>query len=210
MKTLTLYLKITIFLLLIWMYQCFYNCYSYKTLIDKNIFQIKNELKYKRILTEGDIAAKKQTNAEECPKKCPLDNEKNESLVLDLYKNPYNYWFKFKVPIFWERFKNETSQMDHKWKLKKWNVEFQIFSNTKFNDLYSIIRSDIPDKERNEKIDNFMNEFDSEFEEFLLKCKQEMGVNKTECESMKEEGKNEKKNKKSNISKFLCCRFDNH
>ncbi|CRG95476.1 fam-g protein, partial [Plasmodium gallinaceum] len=59
MKTLILFLKITTFLLLIWMYLCFHKCYSYKTLIDKNILQIKNELKYERVLTEGDIAGKK-------------------------------------------------------------------------------------------------------------------------------------------------------
>ncbi|CRG95520.1 fam-g protein, partial [Plasmodium gallinaceum] len=104
----------------------------------------------------------------------------------DKYKNPYNYWFKFKVPIFWERFKNETNQMDHEWKLKKWNGDFRIFSNTKFNDLYSIIRSNIPDKQKKEKIDSFMNEFDSEFNKFLFECKKEMRDNKKESESKKE------------------------
>ncbi|CRG94494.1 fam-g protein [Plasmodium gallinaceum] len=187
MKTLTSYLKITTFLLLIWMYQCFYNCHSHKILIDKNILQTKNELKYERILTEGNTEEKKQTNAEECLKECPLDNEKKESSFPDLYKNPYNYWLKFKVPKYWDRFKNGTSGMDPKWKVKKWNVEFQIISNKKFNELYSIFcRHDIPDEQKNEKIDSFMIEFDSEFDKFLWECKEEMTINKTESESKKE------------------------
>ncbi|CRG96023.1 fam-g protein [Plasmodium gallinaceum] len=187
MKTLTLYLKISTFLILIWMYSRFYNCDSYKTLIDKYILQTKNELKYERILTEGNTEGEEQTNAEGCLNKSPLDNEKEESTDPDKYKNPYNYWFKFKLPILWERFNNETSQMDHEWKLKKWYVDFQMFSNKKFNDLlYPIIRSNIPDNEKKEKIDKFMDEFDSEFDKFLCECKNNMTNNKAESESEKE------------------------
>ncbi|CRG96004.1 fam-g protein, partial [Plasmodium gallinaceum] len=159
---------------------------------------------------EGNTEGKKPTNAEGCLKECPLDNEKNKSMDPDLYKNPYKYWLMFKVPKFWDRYENETSGMDPIWKVKKWNAEFIKISNKKFNDLYSIIRRDIPDKEKKEKTDSFMNEFDSEFEKFLFKCKQEMGDNKTESESKKEQGKIKKENNKSNTLKFLFCRFDNH
>ncbi|CRG96024.1 fam-g protein [Plasmodium gallinaceum] len=144
-------------------------------------------LKYERILAEGNTEGKEQTNAEGCLNKSPLDNEKKESTDPDKYTYPYNYWFKFKLPILWERFNNETSQMDHEWKLKKWYVDFQMFSNKKFNDLlYPIIRSNIPDKQKKEKIDRFMNEFDSEFNKFLCECKKDMTNNKTESESKKE------------------------
>ncbi|CRG96918.1 fam-g protein [Plasmodium gallinaceum] len=223
MKTLTLYLKITTFLLLIWMYQCFYNCYSYKTLIDKNILQIKNELKYERVLTEGDIAGNKQTNAEECLEECPLDNEKNKCIDPDLYKNPHHYWRKVMIPKLWERFNKETSEMDPKSKNRKWNVHWYNISTTKVRELYSMSRRrDIPDEEKNEKIDSIMKEIDSEFDKFLYECKKEMTDNKTEyesnkdiieniteSESKKEQGKNEIKNNKLKIWKlFINCFYN--
>ncbi|CRG96026.1 fam-g protein [Plasmodium gallinaceum] len=199
MKTLTLYLKISTFLLLIWMYQCFYNCDSYKTLIDKYILQTKNELKYERILTEGNTERKEQTNTQGGLKECPLNNEKKGSMDPDKYKNPYNYWFKFKLPKYWDRFKNETSGMDQEWIQKKWNVDFQIFSNKKFNDLlYPIIRSNIPDKQKKENIDSFMNEFDLEFDIFLFECKNNMAHNKTKYKSKKDMTNNETESESKN------------
>ncbi|CRG97403.1 fam-g protein [Plasmodium gallinaceum] len=187
MKTLTLCLKITTFLLLIWMYQCFYNCDSYKTFIYKNILQTKNELKYGRVLAEGHIAGKKQTNAEGCLEERPLDNKKNICKDPDLYKDPYNYWRKVMIPQFWDRFIKETREMDSKSKLRKWNDEFNNISNTKVNDLYSISRRrNIPNEEKIKKIDSIMRELNSEFEKFLFECKKEMTGDKTESESKKD------------------------
>ncbi|CRG96919.1 fam-g protein [Plasmodium gallinaceum] len=289
MKTLTLCLKITTFLLLILLYQCFYKCDSYKTLIDKNILQTKNKLKYERVLTEGNIEGKKQTYAEGCLEESPLDNKKNKCKNQDKYKDPSNYWNKVIIPQMWKRFDQETSGMDPKLKEKKWNVELHKFSNTKVRDMHLISRRcDFSDEEKKQKIDSIMRELHSEFEKFLCKykkgmtdnkaeseskkgmtdnkteseskkgmtdnkteseskkelrdnktecesnkemrdkkteseSKKEMTDNKTECESNKEmkdnkteseskrdQGKNKKKNEKSNIFKFLFCRFDNH
>ncbi|CRG96078.1 fam-g protein [Plasmodium gallinaceum] len=263
MKTLNLYLKISTFLLFIWIYQCFYNSDSYKTLIDENILQTINELKYERILTEGNIEGKKQTYAEGCLEESPLDNKKNKCKNQDQYKDPSNYWNKVIIPQMWKRFDQETSGMDPKLKEKKWNVELHKFSNRKVRDMHLISRRrDISDEEKKQNIDSIMRELHSEFEKFLCKYKKGMGDNKTEfeskkgmtdnkaeseskkgmtdnkteseskkemtdnkteCESNKEmkdnkteseskgdQGKNKKKNKKSNIFKFLFCRFDNH
>ncbi|CRG97991.1 fam-g protein [Plasmodium gallinaceum] len=180
MKTLTLYLKITTFLLLIWMYQCFFNRHSYISLIDKNILQTKNELKYERVLTEGDISGKKQTYAKECIEENPLDNKKSKCGNPVQYKDPYDQWNNVIIPKLWERFDKETSGMDPKLKERKWNVEFNKISITKVRDLYSIPRRcDIPDEEKEKIIDRIMEELRSDFEKFLCKCKEDQGKNET-------------------------------
>ncbi|CRG95519.1 fam-g protein [Plasmodium gallinaceum] len=191
MKTLTLYLKISTFLLFIWIYQCFYNCDSYKTLVDKNILQTKNELKYERVLTEGDIAEKKKTNTEGCLQECPLDNKKNKCKEPDLYNDPCNYLCEVIVPQFLERFNNEISEKDPKSKSLKWNDYWNKILTTKVKELFSIYhRRNIPDEEINKKIDSIMREVNSEFEKFLCECKNQMTDNKTESEYKKEMRKN--------------------
>ncbi|CRG94489.1 fam-g protein [Plasmodium gallinaceum] len=224
MKILTLYLKITTFLLLIWMFQCFYNCYSYKTLIDKNISQTKNELKYERVLTEGDIADEKQNYAEGSLEECALDSKKNKCNVPDLCENPRDYWNKVITPQLWEQFNQETSGMDPKLKEDKWNIEWNKISAKKVNDLSSIFnRTDISKEEKKNLIFSVMNELSSEFVKFLYECKKEMRDNKTGSESKKEirenktesesknvQGKKKMKNNKSKIFEFLFKRFDNH
>ncbi|CRG97405.1 fam-g protein [Plasmodium gallinaceum] len=211
MKTLTLYLKITTLLLLIWMYQRFYNCDSYKTLIDKNILLTKNELIYERVLTEGDIAGKKQNNAGGCLEERPLGNKKNKCKNPAQYKNPCDQWHRVITPALWERFNKETIEMDPKWRNQKWNSEWNKISANKVNDLRSMsCRRDIPDEEKNKITDSIIKELESEFEKFLCECKQEMRDHKTESESKKEQGKNKIKNKESNIFKFLFSKFHNH
>ncbi|CRG94491.1 fam-g protein [Plasmodium gallinaceum] len=183
MKTLILYLKITTFLLLIWIYQCFYNCDSYKTLIDKNILQTKNELKYERVLTEGDIEAKRQAYAEGCPKECSLDNKKNKCEDPFPYENPCDHWHKGIAPQLWELFDKETSGMDPKWRDQKWNNEWNKISAKKVNDLPSIYdQQDISEEEKKKKIDSVKRELILEFMKFLDECKKEMRDNKTESE----------------------------
>ncbi|CRG94490.1 fam-g protein [Plasmodium gallinaceum] len=187
MKTLILYLKITTFLLLIWMYQCFYNCDSYKTLIDKNILQTKNKIIYERVLTEGDIAGEKQTYGEECIGECPLDNEKNKWENPVQCENPCDQWHNVIIPSLWEDFNKETSEMDPKLKEKKWNVEWNQISANKVNDLSSIYhRQDISEEEKKKKIYSVMNELISEYVKFLYEFKKEMRVYKKESESKKE------------------------
>ncbi|CRG94488.1 fam-g protein [Plasmodium gallinaceum] len=187
MKTLTLYLKITTFLLLIWIYLCFYNCDSYRTLIDKNILQTKNELKHERVLTEGDIEGKKQTYAEGCQEEYPLDNEKNKCKNPVQCENPCDQWHNVIIPSLWEDFDKETSEMDPKLKEKKWNVEWNQISAKKVNDLSSIYnRQDISEEEKKKKIYSVMKELISEFVKFLYECKKEMRSNRTESESKKE------------------------
>ncbi|CRG94493.1 fam-g protein [Plasmodium gallinaceum] len=181
MKTLTLYLKITTFLLLIWMYQCFYNCDSYKTLIDKNIFQTKNKLKYERVLSEDNIPLKKETYSEECLEECSLDNKEKKWENPVKYENPCDQWHKVITPNLWERFNEETSGMDPKLKEKKWNIIWNKISAKKVNDLSLIFRRrDIPDEEKEKLIDSVMEELLLEFEKFLYECKKEMKDNKTE------------------------------
>ncbi|CRG97968.1 fam-g protein [Plasmodium gallinaceum] len=161
-------------------------CDSYKTLVDKNILQTKNELKYGRVLAEGEITGKKQSNAEGCLKECPLDNKKNICKDPDLYKDPFNYYRKVMIPQFSKRFNKETNEMDPKSKSLKWNAYWNEISTTKVRDLYSISRRrNIRDEEKNKKIDIIMRELDSEFEKFLCECKKEMTDNKTESESNK-------------------------
>ncbi|CRG94498.1 fam-g protein [Plasmodium gallinaceum] len=172
MKSLTLYLKITTFLLLIWMYQCFYNCYSYITLTGKNILETKNELKYERVLTEGDIVGNKQTNDKGCLEECPLDNEKNIWENPVKYRDPYNFWYKIIIPQLWKRFDKETSGMSPNSKNRKWNIEWHKISTTKVNDLHLMSRRrDIPDEEKNKIIDRVMKELELQFKEFLFECK---------------------------------------
>ncbi|CRG97984.1 fam-g protein [Plasmodium gallinaceum] len=179
MRMLILYLKITTFLLLIWMYQCFYNCDFYKTLIDKNILQTKNELKYERVLTEGDISGKKQTYAKECIEESPLDNKKNKWENPDLYKDPYNYWYKVIIPKLWEQFDKETSEMSPNSKNREWNVEWHKLSTEKIKDLYLVtLRRYIPYEEKKKIIDSVMKELDSRFEIFLCECKIRKGKKK--------------------------------
>ncbi|CRG95243.1 fam-g protein [Plasmodium gallinaceum] len=202
MKTLILFLKITTFFLLIWMYQCFYKCYSNKTLVDKNILQTKNKLKYERVLTEGDIAGKKQTYGEECLEKYPLDNKKNKWENPVRYENPYDHWNKVITPFLLEKFNKETSGMDPKWREQKWNNEWNKISANKVNDLSSIFhRSDITEEEKKKLIFPVMGELFSEFRKFIDECKKEMIDNKAESESMKEmiDNKTESESKKEMI-----------
>ncbi|CRG96075.1 fam-g protein [Plasmodium gallinaceum] len=192
MKTLTLYLKITTFLLLIWMYQCFYNCYTYKTLIDKKRLQIKNELIYERVLTEGDIAGKEQTYAEECQEECPIVKKKKEKKKKYRYiplvrENPYDRWQNVNNPTLFERFKNETIGMDDKWRDQKWNNEWNKISANKVNELSEIFnQSDISKEEKEKLIYTVKDELFGLFANFLKECKKEIRDNKTVSESMKE------------------------
>ncbi|CRG97980.1 fam-g protein [Plasmodium gallinaceum] len=184
MKTLTLYLKITIFLLLIWMYHCFYNCDSNKTLVDKNILQTKNKLKYERLLTEGDIAGKKQSYGEECLEKCPLDNKKNKWKNPVLHENPYDHWNKVVTPFLRQEFNKETDGMDPKWREQKWNNEWNNISANNVNELSSIFdRSDISEEEKQKLIRSTKQELHIKFVKFLDECKKEIIGNKTESES---------------------------
>ncbi|CRG94484.1 fam-g protein [Plasmodium gallinaceum] len=202
MKTLTLYLKITTFLLLIWMYQCFFNCDSYKTLIDKNIMQTKNKLKYERVLSEGDIAGKKQTYGEDCIGEYPLDNKKNKWENSAKCENPYDQWHKVITPKLWEQFNKRTSEMDPNWRDQKWNNEWNNISADKANDLSSIYhRQDISEEEKKKLIDNVKIELYKLFMNFLDKCMKEMRDNKTESEPMKdiEDNKTESESKKEMI-----------
>ncbi|CRG94482.1 fam-g protein [Plasmodium gallinaceum] len=199
MKSITLYLKITTFFLLIWMYQCFFNCDSYKTLIDKNIPQAKNELKNERVLTEGDISGIKRTYVKECIEKCPLYNKKNKCKDPDKYKDPSDYWYMVVIPKMWDRFNQETSEMDPKLKKKKWNVEWHKISTSKVKDLHLMSRRrDITYEEKKRRTDNVLKELDSKFEIFLCECNKEMRDNKTESKSKKEmrENKTESESKK--------------
>ncbi|CRG96013.1 fam-g protein [Plasmodium gallinaceum] len=186
MKTLILFLKITTFLLLIWMYQFFYNCDSYKTLIDKNILQTKNELKYERVLTEGDTAGQKQTNAEGCKEECPVEKKKKEKKIKYWHfplirQNPYNRWQVVNNPALFERLKNETSGMDPKWIDHKWNNEWNKISENKVNELSLIFnRSDISKVEKEKLILGVKDELFGLFAEFLDECKKEMRGNKEE------------------------------
>ncbi|CRG95496.1 fam-g protein [Plasmodium gallinaceum] len=180
MKTLILFLKIITFLLLIWMYQCFYNCDSDKSLVDKNILQTKNKLKFERVLAEGDIAGKKQTYAKECIEESPLGNKKNKCENPVRYENPYDHWNKVTTPILREEFDEETAGMDPKWREQKWNNEWNKISANKVNNLSSIFhRSDITEEEKKELILRVMSELFSEFQKFIDECKKEMIDNKT-------------------------------
>ncbi|CRG94485.1 fam-g protein [Plasmodium gallinaceum] len=193
MKTLTLYLKITIFLLLIWMFQCFYNYDSYKTLIDKNIFQTKNELKYERALAEGDIAGKEQTNAAGCLEECSLDNKKNECKSPVQYENPCDEWHNVISPFLRKQFDEEAREMDPKWRDQKWNNEWNEISANKVSDLSSIYhQQDISEEEKKKKIDSVKKDLYKLFINFLDKFKKEMIDNKTESEYMKETIDNKK------------------
>ncbi|CRG96047.1 fam-g protein [Plasmodium gallinaceum] len=211
MKTLTLYLKITTFFLLIWMYQCFYNCDCNKCLIDKNILQAKNKLKYERVLTEGDIPGKKQTNTEGCLEECPLDDKKNKCKNPDQCENPCDRWQRVNTPLLWERFYGETSGIDPKLKKKKWNVEWNEISANNVNHLSSIIyRRDIPDEEKGKlilsvmkeqlKLKKLLDEYEKEMRDNKTESesKNEMRDNKTESESKKEMRDNKKESESMN------------
>ncbi|CRG95470.1 fam-g protein [Plasmodium gallinaceum] len=186
MKTLILFLKITTFLLLIWMYHCFYNGDSYKTLIDKNRLQIRNELKYERVLTEGDTAGEKQTYAEGCQEECTIEEKKKKWKNPLKRQKPYDRWQKVINPTLFERFKNETSGMDPKWINEKWNNEWNNISANKVDELSSIYMRNIPKNEKEKLMLTVKGELFELFVKFLDECKKEMRGNKTESESQKE------------------------
>ncbi|CRG96053.1 fam-g protein [Plasmodium gallinaceum] len=186
MRTLTLYLKITTFLLLIWMYQCFYNCYSYKTWIDKNILETKNELKYERLLTEGDIEGEKHNYAEGCLKECPLDNEKKGSMDPDKYKNPCDPRHRINTPSLFERFNKKASEMDPNLRDHELNIEWNNISQNKLIHLSSkIYQRDIPDEGKDILILSETKDH-SELKKLLDEFKNEIRDNKAESESKKE------------------------
>ncbi|CRG96554.1 fam-g protein [Plasmodium gallinaceum] len=185
MKTLTLYLKITTFLLLIWMYQCFYNCNSYKTLIDKNILEAKNELKYERLLAEGDIADKKQTKAEGGLEECALESEKNKSNNSAQYKNPCDPRHGVNTPSLWENFDKKAKEMDPKLRDQELNIELSKISHDNVNPFSKIYQRNIPDEGR-EILILSNTQGHSELKKLLDVFKKEMRDNKTESESKNE------------------------
>ncbi|CRG97981.1 fam-g protein [Plasmodium gallinaceum] len=71
MKTFTLCSKLFTFLLLIWIFHCFYNNDFSSCLIYKDKLQMKNRLKDERMLAEGGILEKKQTCIKECSEHYP-------------------------------------------------------------------------------------------------------------------------------------------
>ncbi|CRG96055.1 fam-g protein [Plasmodium gallinaceum] len=198
MKTLTLYLKITTFLLLIWMYQCFYNCDSYKTLIDKYILQTKNKLKYERILTEGNTEGKEQTNAQGGLKECPLDSEKKESMDPDKYKNPCDPRNRVNTPSLFERFNKKAKEIDPKLRNQELNIELSKISHDNVNPFSKIYERNIPDEGRqililsntqdHSELKKLLDVFKSEIRdnEAESEFKKEVRDNRTESESEKE------------------------
>ncbi|CRG95479.1 fam-g protein [Plasmodium gallinaceum] len=71
MKTFTLCLKLFTFLLLIWIFHCFYHYDFSSCLIYKDTLLIKNRIKDERMLAEGGILEKKQTCIKECSEHYP-------------------------------------------------------------------------------------------------------------------------------------------
>ncbi|CRG96915.1 fam-g protein [Plasmodium gallinaceum] len=186
MKTLTLYLKITTFLLLIWMYQCFYNCNYYKTLIDKNTLQTKHELKYERVLTEGDIAGKIQTYSEGCLEQCPLDNKKNKCNNPVQYKNQCDPTHGVKTPSLWENFDKKAKEMDSNLRDHEFNIKWNDVSRDNVINVSSkIYQRNIPGEGRQILILSDTKDH-SNLKKLLDECKKEIRDNKTESESMKE------------------------
>ncbi|CRG96014.1 fam-g protein [Plasmodium gallinaceum] len=189
MKMLTLYLNITTLLLLIWIYQFFYNCDSYKTFFNKNRLQIKNE----RVLAEGDVVGKEHTYAEGCLGDYSLDNKNNKWKNMVQYENPCDRWQRKTNPLLRKLFNKETSKMDPIWRYQKWNNEWNNISAKKVNDLSSIFHQhDISQEEKEKLIRSVEEELQNEFVKFLDECRKEMRDNKTESESKKEMMENRK------------------
>ncbi|CRG97171.1 fam-g protein [Plasmodium gallinaceum] len=94
MKTFTLYLKIFTFLLLIWIFHCFYNYDSSKSLINKDTLQKKIGLKHERMLAEGDISDKKSAYFKKRVEHYPSDEKEiflcELVLLMDMYFKCYN------------------------------------------------------------------------------------------------------------------------
>ncbi|CRG96025.1 fam-g protein [Plasmodium gallinaceum] len=92
MKIFTLCLNIFTFIILTWIFHCFYKYDSSKSIIHKDTLQIKHKLKDKRTLAEGNILKKNQTHIKE-RKEHYLSGEKdNKNEKVISLKNMYSMW----------------------------------------------------------------------------------------------------------------------
>ncbi|CRG97987.1 fam-g protein [Plasmodium gallinaceum] len=90
MKIFTLCLKIFTFFILTWIFHCFYNYDSSRSLINKDTMQIKNKLKNERLLAEVGVLEKKQTVELELVSNSNETNEisnKSKDKILNDYWN---------------------------------------------------------------------------------------------------------------------------
>ncbi|CRG94506.1 fam-g protein [Plasmodium gallinaceum] len=119
MKTFTLCLKIFIFLLLIWIFHCFYNYDFNRSLNYKDTLQIKNRLKDERMLAESGILKKKQTCIKERLEHYPSSEKNNKYDVLVYFKNIYNIWYNAIILSICELLSKKNDEMIKKCQVKE-------------------------------------------------------------------------------------------
>ncbi|CRG95498.1 fam-g protein [Plasmodium gallinaceum] len=122
MKTFTLRLKIFTFLLLIWIFHCFYSYDSIRSLIYKDTLQIKNRLKDGRMLAEGGMLKKKQTCIKEHSEHYLYDEKDNKEDKLVYLKNMYNIWYNVIILSMCELLSIKKNEMANKCRDKLLNV----------------------------------------------------------------------------------------
>ncbi|CRG96030.1 fam-g protein [Plasmodium gallinaceum] len=93
MKTFTLCLKIFTFLILTWIFHCFYNYDSSRSFIDKDTLPIKNKLKDKRLLAEGNISEKNLAHIKERKEHYPSGEKDNRNEKLINLKSMFSMWY---------------------------------------------------------------------------------------------------------------------
>ncbi|CRG96048.1 fam-g protein [Plasmodium gallinaceum] len=111
MKTFTLCLKIFTFLILTWIFHCFYNHNSSSSFINKDTFKINNRLKYQRLLAETDVLEKKQIHIKERKEYYPSGEKDNKDENLVNFKNIYIMLYSALFLSIYELFSKRTNYM---------------------------------------------------------------------------------------------------
>ncbi|CRG96057.1 fam-g protein [Plasmodium gallinaceum] len=116
MKAFTLCLKIFTFLILTWIFHCFYNYDSCRSFIDKDTLLINNKLKDKRLLAEGNILEKNQTHIIERKEHYQYGEKDNKNEKLINLKNMYSVYYSAIYLLMCELFFIETNEICSKCK----------------------------------------------------------------------------------------------
>ncbi|CRG96031.1 fam-g protein [Plasmodium gallinaceum] len=122
MKAFTLCLKIFTFLILTWIFHCFYNYDSSMSLINKDTMQIANRIKHERLLAEAGVLEKKQTNIKERKEYYPSDEKNNKDEKLVYFKRMFNMWCIAITLLMYELFCKKTNEMNNEYRYQMLNI----------------------------------------------------------------------------------------
>ncbi|CRG84008.1 Plasmodium exported protein, unknown function [Plasmodium relictum] len=203
MNTFIFCLKIVTFSLLIWIFQCFFNCNSSKLMFNQNIKEEIFGLKYKRAL--GETSELKNENLfddikfidedpdtdealtreqEKVPKiettiqsrhdEDESDDEENETEELYTFHSSISEKWNSNITQMWNIFCSQTRGFDLNWRARKW---YDVWHPRLSYEIYKtdviIFETSHPIEEKKKIVDKCLGDMMKDFKHFIFQCKEE-------------------------------------